>query len=710
MSEAKVIKSADQLPVIPETQIIEPIVQCGVLYLGSAPPSPGRRGLDSIQEPFSHRYPVDGTNTAQGIDAVLSIYDNGIQLSFARQPHTVIFYPISALIYCASLRFSVVEYDQASSIDWRFVTLDPTIKNQSKHPPLFCFVVQRTLVTSGDECHCFVAKDDNSALALVRTISEVYMKVKPNVTPIKSPIFYQLDRYGRKISETGGIIYISPAIDDEYQLNKITDRSSSLSSIDRNYLLDPSSDGFFYRTDATIIEQWQLWNDVDLNESRPRPPDSPFGLRQGLYHDDLANEIHQHLHHMDDEESSSSSSCSSSSSIKSDRHRRKGPNARLDTNQSNAANLPSQTSSFDPLSVRNNMEMKRPQQTPIVIEKVVPNPMITIPQKRPKYILEQPQESFDYSTPVQETNVDYADCVSLSDSYQINERGEKITKEGNRILFMDVIQPNLTNNKIEPPSYILQKSYTTSTSNTIPKSYIKPKPYTTPKSYIIPKAHPRSHRRRTSHIPVIDLQSLQNLFNQRKFKQRRESIDSDEKQLNDYHLTTSDMLEIVEEYFEDYKGRKIKLNKHGTQSTLDNLESVSEDEHREANISNHKTHRHRQSHSKLISGPLLNYVERSSIRPVSKQASVEPNQSNLSVFHNQQINEYESNIYGKSGKISQTIKSPTPSTNHHETQTSNKSNNVDVTTTQDYISPFRYMQSSVNPLLLREYRKAFGAV
>jgi hypothetical protein len=62
----KPILLADQLPILPETRLIDPIVQCGVLYLGSAPPSPGFRGLDSIQEPFSHRYPVDGTNTVRG--------------------------------------------------------------------------------------------------------------------------------------------------------------------------------------------------------------------------------------------------------------------------------------------------------------------------------------------------------------------------------------------------------------------------------------------------------------------------------------------------------------------------------------------------------------------------------------------------------------------------------------------------------------------
>ncbi len=66
MSEETVKTTVDQLAIIPETEFIEPVVQCGVLYLGTAPPSPGRRGLDSIQEPFSHRYPVDGTNTVRG--------------------------------------------------------------------------------------------------------------------------------------------------------------------------------------------------------------------------------------------------------------------------------------------------------------------------------------------------------------------------------------------------------------------------------------------------------------------------------------------------------------------------------------------------------------------------------------------------------------------------------------------------------------------
>ena len=53
-------------PLVPEIDVIEPLVQCGVLYLGTVPVDSGLRGLQSIQEPFSHRYPVDGTNTVRG--------------------------------------------------------------------------------------------------------------------------------------------------------------------------------------------------------------------------------------------------------------------------------------------------------------------------------------------------------------------------------------------------------------------------------------------------------------------------------------------------------------------------------------------------------------------------------------------------------------------------------------------------------------------
>jgi hypothetical protein len=68
---------------------------------------------------------------------------------------------------------------------------------------------------------------------------------------------------------------------------------------------------------------------------------------------------------------------------------------------------------------------------------------------------------------------------------------------------------------------------------------------------------------------------------------------------------------------------------------------------------------------------------------------------------NEQVNEYTSNIYGSSEQPSQS----SPSTSH-EIQPSNDPNTT-AAIDDDYISPFRYMQSSINPVLFREYRHIF---
>ena len=37
-------------------------------------------------------------------------------------------------------------------------------------------------------------------------------------------------------------------------------------------------------------------------------------------------------------------------------------------------------------------------------------------------------------------------------------------------------------------------------------------------------------------------------------------------------------------------------------------------------------------------------------------------------------------------------------------------NNITTPTIPDYMSPFRYMQSNINPLLLRDYHNAFNGI
>jgi len=296
---------------------------------------------------------------------------------------------------------------------------------------------------------------------------------------------------------------------------------------------------------------------------------------------------------MDDEDYSSSCS-SSSTSTDNDRHHHHHHDkskSKYNPDQFNASFSHSHTSSFDPSSlIQNTMEIKK---LPIIIEKVVPNPMLT-----------RPQQSLNNS-------------ISYSDTYQINEHGEKITQEGNRILFMDVVQPNIIESK--------------------------------------------KHRKRSKHIPIIDLRSFENLLQDQQSK----------KNLHNQDLSTSDMLEIIEGYFEDYKGRKLKLNGDDAQTILDHFEASHK------NNSNNKTHRRRrESHSTLSTGPSVNYVERSAIRTL-------PTEQDQQSIPSEQVN---------------------------DSQISNDPNNNIAGTDDDYISPFRYMQSSVNPKLFREYRHTFNGI
>ncbi|CAF3639034.1 unnamed protein product [Rotaria socialis] len=668
--------SVDQIPILPETQTIEPIVQCGVLYLGTAPSSAGLGGLDAVQEPFSYRYPVDGTNTVRGIDAVISVYDNGIQLAFTRQPHAAIFFPITSLIYCASLRFSVIENGQAKSIpmiDWRFTPLDSLVENNSRHPPLFSLIVRRTQLLPGDECHCFITKSGDSAFSLIQAVSRVYANINPGTQCLKSPIFYQLDRFGRKLTETNGAIYISPANDDDSQLDRPGSNRLTDESIGQRYLCNPKLGGYFYRTDASIIESWQLWGDDNSTETRPRPPASPFGLHEGLYHDDTTHEIQTYLRHMEDEDKSSSYTCSSKScsslSSSSTQHSCKRSQRRSykqksfdDTDQFEESLSNAQASSFEPISTSKNSHIALFSNIFIPIL----NPIL-------------PQQPLDISNCEQEST---AGSLSKSDvpsfSYRINEHGEKITKEGNRIVFMDVIRPNTNNNTIDPQSDRPSKFRSRSRRQWQPK-----------------------------HIPVIDIQSIQRFIDENNSKNQRQtsaSIINDKSvdRANDTtpRLKTTDMTEIIDEYFKDYNGHKTKLSNHETQSIDDRVKSPNTQKPRRTASIISSTHSsangslHRRSQSTVNAGVKVNYVRRSTTSSTS--SIVKPI---VPVFSDEKLDEYISNIYG----TNRSITSKTSSKNREES----KSSNIPTTLNPTYIPAFRYMQSSVNSNLFREYYNAY---
>lgn len=354
-------------------------------------------------------------------------------------------------------------------------------------------------------------------------------------------------------------------------------RRKSKRSIDeemlRTSLLDSSSNGYFYRTDASLIEQWQLWDDDENHHNtRPRPPPSPFGLHEGLYHDDTAHEIHRYLRRMDEDEkqscschSSSSQKSTSSSSIESSQKRHSHFN---NIDQFHSSLLNQQTSSFEPVVSRHrHCKHTKP---PIIIEKILPT--------------SKPKSRLDRQTSIKSKPI----------PYRINEHGEKITDEGNRIVFMDVVQMN-------------------STEQTEPSS--KPS---------IP--HERRVRSRRS-IPVIDLESLERLYDDKS-----------------HRISTPNQFDIIEQYFEDKQGRKYPSNNVTLQSLVNQTESIHlDDKQRRTSLqssANSKSQHHHRSQSTLTKGTPIHYVERPTILSATHSRQQTP------ILTNAKLQENISNIYG----------------------------------------------------------------
>ncbi|CAF0722006.1 unnamed protein product [Adineta steineri] len=239
------------------------ITKCSVLYLGTAISSPGQRGIDAIQEPLSRRYPVDGKEVVRGIEAWLSIYDNGLQLQFARDPSVVLFYPIRSLVYCASIRFATRTQTGAEFPNgWRFVPLDSPAAarvENTRNPPLFAVTFRRTRHLPVDECHSFVTKTRQAALALVQACFSAYQATVPQQDCSKVPLYFKVDDYGSKNKEIDNEIRIVPAPDRERTLD---------------YQTNTEGGGFYYKTDRVPIDTWQLWehhkHDNDRSTSKNR--------------------------------------------------------------------------------------------------------------------------------------------------------------------------------------------------------------------------------------------------------------------------------------------------------------------------------------------------------------------------------------------------------------------------------------------------------
>ncbi len=130
-------------------------------------------GQEAVQGPLRERYPTGGKTRMSGIDAWITVFSSGILMQYLGDNAAVTWFPIHTLHVCAAVK-SVVHGGVSGSAEQRFVPLDSPAARSSNHPPIFAAIMRRTKGVKVLECHAFICKSEQAALALVQGCTHAY--------------------------------------------------------------------------------------------------------------------------------------------------------------------------------------------------------------------------------------------------------------------------------------------------------------------------------------------------------------------------------------------------------------------------------------------------------------------------------------------------------------------------------------------------------
>lgn len=297
----------------------EPLKKCRVLYMGTSiftktDPAFNEKNinLSVLQETIEQRYPVDGSNFSKGIETWLSIFPSGLQMEHSSSKeasvNALFYYPIKCLVYCGALRFVTnKEHDKAH----KFVPLDSNTADSQhnlKNPPLFVVLlkgVDSRTKESIIECSVFVVGMKKTAMRLVECCQEAFSA--------KTMSIYDFFlRYGNI-----PVVYCA-----KNELNSNTNNSNRQQQPDARISVKQfDSTGYYYATESTPIDLWQLFessssnnnNHSNFNNSTSNPSSnvkwltdknellnynktSNYDVRGLLYNDELAGIEDQSQH------------------------------------------------------------------------------------------------------------------------------------------------------------------------------------------------------------------------------------------------------------------------------------------------------------------------------------------------------------------------------------------------------------------------------
>lgn len=150
-----------------------PLAKCRVLYLGSAVPLETSVGLESVQNPLKERYPYQSDGDVAGIDAWLTVFSSGLLAQYVGDK-SVVWFPIQTLHVCAAVKCATDINGVTGEKTARFVALDSPSGKTTRHPPIFAAILRRTQGVKVLECHGFICKSNQAALALVHSCTHAY--------------------------------------------------------------------------------------------------------------------------------------------------------------------------------------------------------------------------------------------------------------------------------------------------------------------------------------------------------------------------------------------------------------------------------------------------------------------------------------------------------------------------------------------------------
>ena len=153
--------------------------KCRVLYIGSAVPMETAYGIESLQMPLRERYfkslNKNGSEMT-GIDAVLSVYNSGLLMTYVDDSSSSAWFPIRTLNVCAAVKAVTSAPETTADVAERtvFASVDSPEVDRNPTPPIFAAIMRRTRGIKVLECHAFVCRTSALAMTIVQACARAY--------------------------------------------------------------------------------------------------------------------------------------------------------------------------------------------------------------------------------------------------------------------------------------------------------------------------------------------------------------------------------------------------------------------------------------------------------------------------------------------------------------------------------------------------------